>query len=108
MPVAICHHCNNPFEWHWEEAFAKWGFDAGTGQIQTDTIAEFLIRVGYEVTTRSLGACNTVIVSLKKDGKEHIPAGIRIGYVHPRRYLPHSVTELLDRKFPSQEPYDAL
>ena len=31
MPEAICHHCNSIFSWHWEEAFAKWGFLAGQG-----------------------------------------------------------------------------
>lgn len=108
MPQAICHHCNSTFIWHWEEAFAKWGFLAGQGQMKTDTVQEVLADAGYEVEVRALGACNTVICSIKKDGKELIPQGIKIGYVPPRLFLPCSIIELLDRKFPSKMPYDGL
>ena len=108
MPEAICHHCNSIFSWHWEEAFAKWGFLAGQGQLKTETVQEALTDAGYEVEVRTLGACNTVIYSIQKAGKELIPQGIKIGYVHPRLFLPCSIIELLDKKFPSQEPYDAL
>lgn len=108
MPQAICHHCNSTFSWHWEEAFAKWGFSAGQGQLKTDTVQEFLTDADYEVEVRAPGACNTVIYSIRKDGKELIPQGIKIGYVHPRLFLPCCIIELLDRKFPSKTPYDGL
>jgi hypothetical protein len=108
MPEAICHHCNSIFSWHWEEAFAKWGFLAGQGQLKTETVQEALIDAGYEVEVRALGACNTVICSIKRAGKELIPGRVKIGYVHPRLFLPCSIIELLDNKFPSKIPYDGL
>jgi hypothetical protein len=108
MPEAICNHCHSIFSWHWEEAFAKWGFSAGQGQLKTETVQEVLTDAGYKVEVRALGACNTVICSIKNAGKELIPEGIKIGYVQPRLFLPCSIIELLDRKFPSQTPYDGL
>lgn len=108
MPLSVCDHCDSVFHWNWEEAFDKWGFLAGEGPVQTYTIQHALIKAGYEVTLKQLGACNIVISSIQIQGVEQIPAGTKVGYVHARMYLPCPIIELLDRKFPSKAPYDAL
>lgn len=55
MPVSMCHACGCDYRWQWEEAFDKFGFGNGDGQVETDTVADMLIRHGYEVETSSWG-----------------------------------------------------
>ena len=42
MVQSKCAHCGNRF--HWCEAFAKFGYDDGDGQVQTQAVAEILRR----------------------------------------------------------------
>ncbi len=33
MPITECQNCGGSLHWHWEEAFAKFGFGDGDGQV---------------------------------------------------------------------------
>lgn len=99
MPVTICDACGGAFEWHWEEAFYKSGFNDGDGQIETWQVEAVLSDAGYDVAVSEWGVHNTVIVSIKRSGQELIPYNDReltFGYDDPRSYLPSDVVQLLD------------
>lgn len=101
MPRTTCDTCGNEYEWHWEEAFSKFGFGDGDGQVETQTVALVLKDAGFSVTTWHWGLHNTIITSIIRDGAEHIPANTNIGYADPRRYLPEPIVSLLDDKLPA-------
>ena len=42
-----CAHCGNCF--HWREAFAKFGYDDGDGNVQIKAVANILEDSGYAV-----------------------------------------------------------
>lgn len=103
MPVTICDVCGGEFEWCWEEAFYKSGFNDGDGQIETWQVEAVLAEAGYEVTVNEWGVHNTVIVSIRKEGKELIPYEDRdmtFGYDDPREYLPAEIVGLLNENLP--------
>lgn len=108
MPISACPHCDSSFRWSWEDAFCRYGFNYGTGPVQTYTIQHALIENGYEVTLQQAGECNIVIISVKKDGTEQLqnPEGKSIGFILPRKYLAAEVIALLDKTFPEKEPWD--
>lgn len=106
MPTATCSHCNSTFEWHWEAAFAKWGFGPGTGPSITEWVTEFLTQSGYKIITRQLEQGNTIIISIRKGKQEFIPADINIGHVHPNEFLPAELIKLLQQKFSSKRVCD--
>ena len=101
MVQSKCAHCGNRF--HWCEAFARFGYDDGDGQVQTQAVAEILEDAGYEVKYCRWGPHNTIIFSIMRDGVECMPvsnAQFVIGYDDPRSYLPESVQDILNSEFP--------
>ncbi len=101
MPISVCDHCGGDLAWSWSEAFEKFGFNDGDGQVETETVADVLRNAGFEVVTEGWGLHNIVIVSIRRSGREMIPMdAIRFGYDDPRDYLPKSIVEFLDRELP--------
>ena len=87
--------------WSWEDAFDKFGFEDGDGEVMTDTVAAALCAHGYLVTTQVWGLHNTVITSIVTPaGREQMPADVSIGYDNPRSYLPRHIVKLLDTALP--------
>lgn len=103
MPISECENCGGNLQWYWEEAFAKFGFGDGDGQVETWQVVDALQEAGYEAKAEDWGLHNCVITSIVKDGKELIPSeGITYGYESPRGYLPKDVIALLDEALPSE------
>ena len=103
MPMSECHYCGGEFAWRWTDAFDKFGFMDGDGQIETWQVEEVLTEAGYEVTVEEWGLHNTVITSIKKQGAEQIPHGnpdYRFGYDDPHHFFPKEIIALLDEKLP--------
>ena len=93
------------FFWSWEEAFSKFGFADGDGNIQTHQVVAVLKQAGYEVSSHDWGCHNHVIDSIKQDGRELIPHdddSVFFGYDDPRGYLPADIVSLLDEKLPAE------
>lgn len=87
MPKSICDHCGNDYHWRWEEAFDKFGFNHGDGQVETANVEAVLNAAGYETQTVMWGMHNTIIVSIRKNGQEILPVDHPIhivGYSDPR------------------------
>ena len=99
MPLSKCANCGGlSLKWKWEEAFDKFGFGDGDGQIMTEEVYSVLDSAGYLVNFESWILHNTIITSIKQDGKELISEEITIGYDNPREYLPEEIINLLDEK----------
>ena len=101
MPITECDCCGGDFEWFWTEAFEKFGFNEGDGQVETWQVEHELVEAGYDVIVECWGMHNDVIISIKKDGKELIPhnnPNITFGYDDPRTYLPEDIVRLLDEE----------
>ncbi len=96
MPTSTCKTCGAPYLWLWEEAFDKFGFADGDGQVMTHQVALGLQRAGYSVTYEPWGFHNTVITSITRNGVEQIPATANLGYDDPREYLPDHIVKRLD------------
>lgn len=103
MATSECDYCGNEFYWNWEEAFDKFGFNDGDGQIETWQVEDVLIDAGYTVKKLKWGLHNLLITSIKKNGVEQIPTSANVGYDEPREYLPVEIVELLDLKFSSSD-----
>ena len=87
----------NIITWSWEEAFDKFGFEDGDGSVMTDVVESVLRDAGYGVAAEPWGMHNVVIFSIKdSSGNELIPSTVKIGYDHPRSYLPKAIIALLD------------
>ncbi len=96
-----CKSCGNSY--HWSEAFSKFGFDDGDGDVKTPIIAQVLEDAGYAVKYSRWSPHNTIIYSVCKDGIEYMPVDnpqYRIGYDDPMEYLPQDILNLLDSEFP--------
>lgn len=103
MPICECDNCGGDYRWSWTEAFDEFGFRAGDGQIETWRVAAVLKAAGYAVTVEEWGRHNAMIVSILRDGVEHIPygaPGFIAGHSDPRRYFPQELVRLLDNKLP--------
>ena len=100
MTTSVCKNCGASC-WSWEEAFDKFGFNDGDGQIETWRVQAALERAGYSAQEACCGLHNTIIFSIKKDNVELIPEDAEVGYDNPRSYLPAELVELLDREFPA-------
>ena len=89
-------------DWVWEDAFDKFGFDDGDGEVRTDEVADLLERHGFQVALHAYGLHNTVITSIIEtcSGIEQIPASANTGYDDPRGYLPKSIVDILDARMP--------
>lgn len=101
MPIKFCTTCAKQHYWRWEEAFDKFGFGDGDGQVETENIAEILRKAGYEVETERWGCHNVVIISITLNGIECIPEDAVLGYDQPREYLPKEIVDILDGKLPA-------
>lgn len=100
MPIAKCLVCGGAYHWKWEDAFDKFGFDDGDGQVMTDDVASVLSAAGYSVVAEPWGLHNVVILSIKTvEGIEQIPGTAEVGYDSPRDFLPEAIVHLLDRAF---------
>lgn len=100
MPTTECMNCGSDYEWMWEEAFDKFGFDDGNGQIETFQVETVLRNAGYEVESFQ-GIHNEVICSIKKGEVELMPVNndqFATGYDSPREYLPEAIINLLDKE----------
>ena len=103
MPISECDNCGGQYHWTWEEAFDKFGFQDGDGQIQTWQVEDVLVSAGYEVEVMAWGMHNTIIQSIKKGEKEFLPhhnSEFQLGYDDPRDYLPRKILHLLDKELP--------
>ena len=103
MPVSQCECCGGTCSWSWTEAFEKFGFNDGDGQVETWNVEAVLTESGYDVTVTGWGMHNTVITSIRKDGTEFIPQNdpdVTFGYDDPRGYLPAEIVRLLDQELP--------
>jgi hypothetical protein len=109
MVTTTCDNCGGTLHWDWSEAFAKFGFGDGDGQVETWQVENVLTEAGYEVTVEEWGLHNTVIASIKKDGEELIPydnPDYAFGYDDPRKFFPDHLVKLLDEKLPPTIGYD--
>ncbi|MGH1404101.1 MAG: hypothetical protein ACRBDL_07635 [Alphaproteobacteria bacterium] len=68
--------------WGWCDAFYKFGFQDGEGEIHTPHVAAVLTEAGYFVQYTKLGAHNVVIFMLRKGGECYLPT--RSAYENPR------------------------
>ena len=108
MVCETCSICGHQSHWEWIEAFSKFGFDDGDDPIETWTVSTALEKAGYKTKLWKWGVHNTLIISLVKNGTEFMPVGntkYRLGYDHPRKYLPEEVINLLDEAFPTTSTY---
>lgn len=102
MPKSPCEHCGGVYAWQWEDAFNKFGFNDGDGQVETETVAMVLSRAGYKVDWQRWGLHNTIITSIQQNGLELIPERANVGYDDPRAYLPAPVVAVLDQRLPAE------
>lgn len=89
------------YGWRWEEAFDKFGFNDGDGQVETWQVEAVLRKAGYVVEVNQLSLHNTIISSVKEQTEELLPkedSDFCVGYDDPRDYLPRKIIELLDDK----------
>jgi hypothetical protein len=103
MPKSTCNNCGGQLTWQWEDAFNKFGFGDGDGQVMTHVVANVLRTAGYIVAEAPWGLHNTTIYSIKRDGIEFIAQTLDYGYGNPRKYLPRKIVHLLDRKLPPNQ-----
>lgn len=111
MVQTTCDTCGGKLHWDWTEAFAKFGFGDGDGQVETWQVEAVLAGAGYAVKVEEWGCHNTVITSIKKDDLELIPHDnpkYTFGYDDPRAYFPAGLVRLLDEKFPPGEGLEFL
>lgn len=103
MVKTTCDTCGGEYHWNWTEAFDKFGFNDGDGQVETWQVESVLSEAGYTVKVDGWGLHNTVIISIKKEGVEQIPydnSDYQFGYDDPRNFLPAEIVKLLDEKLP--------
>lgn len=111
MVCTDCDYCGGTLHWDWTEAFDKFGFNDGDGQVETWQVEGILADAGYDVTVEGWGLHNTVVTSIKKGGLEHIPYDnpeYTFGYDNPRVYFPDHLVKLLDEKLPPTGDYQLL
>ena len=91
---------------NWPDAFNKFGYGDGDGEIYTYEIAEHIQELDLECGFTQFCMHNDVIDSIKSyneggecTGVELIPNGTVIGYDNPRKYLPAFIVEHLDKKY---------
>ena len=103
MPTTECDTCGGQYNWSWTEAFDKFGFNDGDGQIETWQVESVLTEAGYAVEVEEWGLHNILISSIKLNGEEIMfpkNKDIEFGYDDPRDYLPAELIQLLDEKCP--------
>lgn len=111
MVSTECDCCGGTLHWDWTEAFAKFGFNDGDGQVETWQVETVLAEAGYQVQVEGWGMHNTVITSIKRNDIELIPYGnpkYTFGYDNPREYFPECLIGLLDQQLPPSEGFELL
>jgi len=101
MPICECDNYGAKYIWSWEEAFDKFGFNDGDGQVETWAVEAVLTKARYEVEVNQWGLHNTIIVSIKKAGKELLPhhnLDFTLGYDDPKEFLPLEIVQLLNKE----------
>ncbi len=88
--------------WDWSDAFYKFGFQDGNGEIHTPRIAAVLAEAGHFARYAKWGGHKVVIFMMRKGGECYLPT--RAAYENPRDYLPQEVINLLDAAFPYGTP----
>lgn len=71
MPSSECDCCGGTYNWFWTEAFDKFGFNDGDGQVETWNVESVLTEAGYDVTVTGWGMHNTVITSINGRHRVH-------------------------------------
>lgn len=104
MTDTRCKHCGNLFHWH--NAFSKFGYNDGDGDVQTPLIAQALEHAGYSVKYSRWSPHNTIIYSIQKAGIEYMPdkKDWCVGYDDPTLYLPKEIQAILNEHFPAENP----
>ena len=92
-------------DWGWEEAFNKFGFGDGDGEVMTDSVVAAIQAKGYRVAHQVWGMHNDTIYEIKRaDGTVIYPPpskpNYRVGYDNPRDVLPPDLVAHLDKEFP--------
>lgn len=90
----------------WVDAFDKFGFEDGDGQVYTNRVALFISEfLNAEVEYREWSCHNTVIrsIRLRDSWKELLHGDIDVGYDDPRVYLPKDLVAALDEHFGPSE-----
>lgn len=108
MVYATCNNCGHKFHWEWIEAFSKFGFNDGDGQVETQSVAFVLEDAGYTAETWKWGVHNELIVSLTKGGKVYVSnqdCSYDLGYDNPKAYLPKEIIGILNKAFPITSIY---
>ncbi len=102
MSRTTCKNCGAVVKRRWEEAFDKFGYDDGDGEIGTSGVVAVLEAAGYRCTIFSWHLHNPEIIKSIKDcnGKELIGPSVNRGYDDPRDYLSVEIVGLLDRALP--------
>ena len=55
MPIDTCDCCGGEIAWNWAEAFEKFGFNDGDGQIMTHVVRDVLTEAGFTVQDTQWG-----------------------------------------------------
>ena len=104
MPISPCECCGGRLAWRWSDAFMKFGYGDGDGQVMTYEVCDVLKRAGFDAEGERWGWHNVIVDTLICPRRgELLPyqdERVRIGYDHPRSYLPEDVIALLDRELP--------
>lgn len=106
MPITRCETCGRDQHWSWDDAFDKFGFDDGNGQVETERVARVLAAAGYEVAIQPWGCHNIIINGIWQNGVSLMPderSPYTLGYDNPRNYLPPEIVALLDKALPESE-----
>lgn len=103
MSYSVCKTCCARHEWHWTEAFDKFGFNDGDGLVMTEAVADVLRDAGLTVNVTLWGMHNVIINSVSDNDTNLIPRHVLIGHDDPRDYLPPHIITLLDEAFPDNE-----
>ncbi len=86
------------YDWRWEEAFDRFGFDDGDGYCLTQAVANVLENAGCRCRTARFGAHNTIIHRIT------LPDGSALDTPHAkssaRLWLPARLVAMLDNAFP--------
>jgi hypothetical protein len=92
------------YDWRWEEAFDRFGFDDGDGYCLTQDVANVLENAGCRCCTAQFGAHNTIIHRvILPDGS---PLDNPFAKFSARLWLPAHLVAMLDNAFPLRALHD--
>lgn len=104
MPTEICEYDGQRYEWTWEEAFQKFGFNDGAMGYLSHEVADVLrnSHLEPEVVVETSAIHNAMVVSIKLGEIEQIPyerPKFHFGRDCPRKYLSDEIVAILDQAF---------